>query len=490
MQPQIRRVGIGLIALFVALFVQLNYVQIFAAERIARNPSNVLNLVRQYSIKRGTILTRDGEVMAVSRPTHDQLKYQRTYPAGDLYGHITGYVSVAAGARYGLEASFDDQLLGESNVLSMQDIEDSLFGGGKQGDDLQTTIDSRLQQAAKTALGAERGAIVAMDPRSGEVRAMWSNPSFDPGPLSVHDNTEALRAYRALDPTSSKSPLVNLATTVTYPPGSTFKVVTAAAALESGKFKPESTFDDPVELDLPLTDNTLMNFSHGTCAGGGEITLFDALTVSCDTTFADLGLRIPDDVRSMAERMYFNEQIPFDISDQPSIFPNIADEDAPLRAYAAIGQGDTSATTFQMALVAATVANDGVVPRPRLVHEIIDPSGGIVDRFSPSDLDRAMSSQTARETVEMMQSVVDEGTGTAAQIPGVPVAGKTGTAQTVEGQNPHTWFICFAPADDPKIAVAVIVEHGGSFGSEATGGAVAAPIAKAILEADRRVDGW
>jgi penicillin-binding protein A len=490
MQPQIRRVGIGLIALFVAVFIQLNYVQIFAAERIARNPANILNLIRQYSIKRGTILTRDGEVMAVSKATGDKLKYQRTYPNGELYGHITGYVSVAAGARFGLEASFDDQLLGQSNVLSMQDIEDSLFGGGKQGDDLQTTIDSRLQEAARTALGGERGAIVAMDPRSGEVRAMWSNPSYDPSPLSVHDGTDAERAYRALDPSSPQSPLVDLATRITYPPGSTFKVVTTAAALESGRFTPQSTFDDPVELELPLTNNTLMNFSHGTCAGGGEITLFEALTVSCDTTFADLGLRIPDDVRSMAERMYFNEEIPFDIPDQASTFPNVADEDAPLRAYAAIGQGDTSASPFQMALVAATVANDGVVPRPRLVRQIIDPSGGIVDRFSPSDLDRAMSSETARQTTEMMESVVAEGTGTAAQIPGVAVAGKTGTAQTVEGQNPHTWFICFAPANDPKIAVAVIVEHGGSFGSEATGGAVAAPIAKQILEADRRIDGW
>ena len=490
MQPQIRRVGIGLVALFVAVFIQLNYVQILAAERIARNPANILNLIRQYSIKRGTILTRDGEVMAVSKATGDKLKYQRTYPHGELYGHITGYVSVAAGARFGLEASYDDQLLGHSNVLSMQDIEDSLFGGGKQGDDLQTTIDSTLQETAKEALGNERGAIVAMDPRTGEVRALWSNPSYDPSPLSVHDGKSAQQAYRALDPTSPTSPLVDLATRVTYPPGSTFKVVTGAAALESGRFTPQSTFDDPVELELPLTDNTLMNFSHGTCAGGGQITLFDALTVSCDTTFAELGLKIPDDVRSMAGRMYFNEEIPFDIADQASTFPDIPDEEAPLRAYAAIGQGDTSATPLQMALVAATVANDGVVPRPRLVRQIIDPSGGIVDRFSPSDLGRAMSPETARHMTEMMQSVVDEGTGTAAGIEGVPVAGKTGTAQTVEGQNPHTWFICFAPVNDPKIAVAVIVEHGGSFGSEATGGAVAAPIAKQILEADRTVDRW
>lgn len=169
MHRQIRRVGIGLIALFVAVFAQLNYIQIFAAERIARNPANVLNLIRQYSIKRGTILTKDGEVMAVSRATGGRLKYLRTYPEGELYGHITGYVSVAAGARFGLEASFDDQLLGDSNVLSMQDIEDRLFGGGRRGDDIQTTIDSRLQEVARTALGDNRGAVVAMDPRKSVV---------------------------------------------------------------------------------------------------------------------------------------------------------------------------------------------------------------------------------------------------------------------------------------------------------------------------------
>jgi penicillin-binding protein A len=490
MQRQIRRVGIGLIALFVAVFVQLNYIQIFAAERIARNPSNVLNLIRQYSIKRGTILTRDGEVMAVSKPTGGRLKYLRTYPEGELYGHITGYVSVAAGARFGLEASFDEQLLGENNVLSMQDIEDRLFGGGQRGDDIQTTIDSRLQEAARTALGDNRGAIVAMDPSTGEVRALWSNPSYDPTPISQHDGSKAQAAYEALDPATSKSPLVNIATSNRYPPGSTFKVVTTAAALESGKYTPQSTFEDPLALDLPLTTNTLKNFSRSTCAGGGEITLFHALTISCDTTFGELGLKISRDVFHTAGAMGFNDEIPFDIANVASIYPDVPDEEAPLRAYAAIGQGDTSATPLQMALVAATVANDGVVPRPRLVRQIFDPSGGVSDRFSPSDLGSAMSPEVAQHTTEMMESVVAEGTGTAAQIPRVSVAGKTGTAQTVEGQNPHTWFICFAPAEDPKIAVAVIVEHGGAFGSEATGGAVAAPIAKQVLEADRSIDGW
>jgi peptidoglycan glycosyltransferase len=192
----------------------------------------------------------------------------------------------------------------------------------------------------------------------------------------------------------------------------------------------------------------------------------------------------------MAEAIGFNEPLQFDVGTEASTYPDVPDDNAPFRAYAAIGQGDAAATPLQMALLAATVANDGEVPRLRLVREVIDSGGGIVQRTDPETTGQAMSAQTAQEITDMMVAVVESGTGIAAQIPGVKVAGKTGTAQTVEGQNPHAWFIAFAPADDPQIAVAVIVENGGSFGSEATGGAVAAPIAKLIMEADRQIRGW
>lgn len=487
MNRQIRRVGTGLVAAFLAVFFQLNYVQIFAAERIVRNPANTLNLIREYSIKRGDILTLDGEQMAVSKATRGRFKYLRTYPSGELYGHITGYYSINYGTDR-LERTFHDELLGEGPVISMQDIEDRFLGGGERGDDVHTTIHSELQAAARAALGDERGAIVALEPATGEVRALWSNPSFDPSPLASHDGPTQRRYWQSLNPKSLESPLVNLATSRGYPPGSTFKVVTAAAALESGRYRTGSTFPDPVELELPLTNQTLTNFTKRTCVGGGRIDLFTALRISCDTTFAMLGLEIPGEVFDVAEAVGFNERIPFDIVTQSSTYPDIPDDDEPLRAYAAIGQGDVNATALQMALVAATVANDGEVPRPRLVREVIDAAGGIVQRFRPETLGRAMAASVARQVTEMMVAVVDAGTGTSAQIPGIRVAGKTGTAQTgVEGQNPHTWFISFAPADNPQIAVAVIVENGGAFGSEATGGAVAAPIAKLVLEAHRRI---
>jgi peptidoglycan glycosyltransferase len=486
---QIRRVGIGILLGFIAVFLQLNYLQIFAAERIASNNANVRSLLREYSIKRGSIVTVDGKTVALSKSTGGKLDYLRTYPGGDTYGHMTGYYSIIYGTSR-IERSYDDVLLGEGGVISMQDIRDRLFDSGEQGDNVRLTVDSRLQEAARSALGNERGAVVALDPNTGEVRAIWSNPSYDPSPLASHNTKEERRYWNSLNPESSDSPLIDLSTSRGYPPGSTFKVVTAAAALESGRYNERSTFPDPQQLELPLTDNTLTNFTHQPCTGTGRIDLFTALRISCDTTFAKIGLEIPDEVLDIAGKLGFNSPIPFDVGTESSTYPDVPDDEAPLRAYAAIGQGDTNATPLQMAIVAATVANGGEVPRPRLVRQVIDPSGGVVETISPEDLGRAFSEQTAATLTEMMTAVVDSGTGTAAQIPGVKVAGKTGTAQTVEGENPHTWFICFAPADNPQIAVAVIVENGGSFGSEATGGAVAAPIAKLILEADRELRHW
>lgn len=490
MNAQIRKVGLALVFGFLAVFLQLNYVQIFAAESIAENDANQRSTLREYSIKRGRILTLDSIELADSRATNGRFKYRRTYPEGELYGHITGYYSLFFGSER-IERSYNEALLGDSGVLSMQDIQDRFLGSGEQGDDVRLTIVSRLQEIAREELGSQTGAVVAMDPTTGEVRALYSNPSFDPDPLASHDPKQARAFWETLKPNSPTSPLVNKATSRGYPPGSTFKVLSTAAALESGRYRRDSTFDDPVELELPLTNETLQNFSKTSCAGGGQIDLFTALEISCDTTFGTIGLEIPEHIYEVAEAVGFNARLPFDISTQPSGYPDIPDDDAPLRAYAAIGQGDVRATPLQMAVVASTVANEGRVIRPRLVREILDLSDGPVQSFPPEELGEAFSERTADTLTEMMVAVVDSGTGTAAQIDGVEVAGKTGTAQTgVEGESPHAWFICFAPANDPKLAVAVLVENGGTVGSEATGGAVAAPIAKAILEADRAIRNW
>ena len=485
MSGQIRKVGIGLLVAFTALFLQLNYIQIWAAEDIASNPNNIRALIAEYSVKRGDIETHDGVLVATTRATPGRYKYERVYPEGDLYAHIVGYKSLVYGETR-LEAAFDEQLQGKTAVPSMQDLQDTITGGEEQGDDLRLTIHSKLQETARELLAGRDGAIVALNPQTGEVRAMWSNPSYDPNPLASHDTKEVRRYRKTLDPNSRTSPLISRVTSRSFFPGSTFKVVTAAAALESGKYNPQSTFPDPVALELPQTDDTLMNFTRTACTGGGEIDLFTALEISCDTTFGILGMDVYEELRGTAEAMGFNEPIPFDVGTEASTFPDVGDDNIPFRAFAGIGQGDVSATPLQMALVAATIGNGGVVPRPRLVRQVIDPSGGIVEPFTPETLGRAVSSATAARVNEMMQAVVVSGTGTSAQIPGVAVAGKTGTAQTVPGESPHAWFIAFAPAQDPQLAVAVIVESS-SAGSEATGGAIAAPLAKRMLEMDRAI---
>ena len=490
MNPQIRRMGIGLVIAFLLLFAQLNYVQFFAAGKIASNRANPRALIREYSIKRGDILSLNGRKLATSVATKDRLKYRRTYPTGELFGHITGYYSINYGPSR-IESSYNDQLLGDSGVVSIQDIEDRFTDSEEQGNRVRLTIHTEMQEAARTALGDERGAVVALDPSSGEVLAMWSNPSFNPEPLASHSSKEQRQAWEALDPTSPTGPLVSIATTRGYPPGSTFKVVTTAAALESGRYQRDTQFEDPDRLELPQTDDTLTNFTNRACTGTGTIDLFTALVISCDTTFAKIGLQIPEELHEVSEGFGFNQQLPFDIRTEVSSYPEIPDDRKPERAKAAIGQQDVVATPLQMALVAAGVANDGEVLRPRLVREIIDPTGGIVENYDPEVIAEAMSPENADTVTEMMVAAVAEGTGTSAQIEGVEVAGKTGTAQTVEGANPHTWFIAFAPADDPQIAIAVIVEHGGSFGSEATGGAVAAPIAREVMLAHRQLsEGW
>jgi penicillin-binding protein A len=488
MQRQIRRVGVGLIVAFLAVFAQLNYVQIFAAESIASNDANIRSLLSEYSIKRGDIVTIDGVTLATSVSTNDRFEFLRRYPEGDLYGQITGFYSLIFGTDR-IERTYNDQLLGESGVLSMQDLEDRFLGDGDRGDDVVLTIDSRLQNEARAALGDNVGSIVAMDPQTGAVRAMWSNPSYDPGPLSSH-NPRQIRAARDELNGRTPNPLLSIATSRGFPPGSTFKVVTAAAALESGRFNRNSTFPDPDAIDLPLTDETLTNFTQTACTGTGQIDLFTALEISCDTTFGLLGLDIFPELTDMAESLGFNSRIPLDVSTQPSLFPDVPDEEEPFRAFAGIGQGNVVATPLQMALVAATVANGGEVPRPRLVEEIIDASGGIVSRPPDETLNQAMSSSTAAELTEMMVAVVNSGTGTNAQIPGLDVAGKTGTSQSTPGAAPHAWFIAFAPAQNPRLAVAVFVQNGGSFGAEATGGLVAAPMARRMIEADREIRGW
>jgi penicillin-binding protein A len=320
-----------------------------------------------------------------------------------------------------------------------------------------STLDPALQATAYAALGGQEGAIVAMDPITGEVRALASEPK-------------------------------NLATEQTFPPGSTFKLVVAAAALESGRYTAESEFKDPVALTIPQTPRPIMNITKEACTGTGRIDLFAALKLSCDTTFATMGLRIHKEIREMAGHLGFNKRIPFDQPVVASRFPAVTERNQPFRAYQALGQGNVSATPLQMTLVAAAIANDGILPRPKLERE---PYG--LARGAPAagaGAGAAMSPATAEMLTRMMVASVNGGTGTSARIPGLSVAGKTGTAQHVAGAPPHLWFVGFAPAEEPRIAVTVFLKSSNLYGDEATGGIVAAPLARQIIEADRSLQGW
>jgi peptidoglycan glycosyltransferase len=492
-ERQIRRLGAGLLALFLLLFAQINYIQVFAADRLENNPANALRQLRaEYAVDRGEILAADGTtVLASSRRSSGDLKYQRRYPFGPRYAHLTGFYSFVFG-RSELEQAYNEYLAGEAAELLPQTLADLVLGRDKRGATIVTTIVPELQEAAEQAAAAESGdvAIAAIDPATGDVLALVAEPTFDPNPLASQDPDVVRSTWDELNDDPQK-PLVSRASDELFPPGSSFKIVTASAALENG-FGPDSTWPNPRELDLPLTDETLENFGGSHCSGGAPtITLASALQQSCNVTFGEIGLELGADRLAEQARVYGftpeagEDLIPFDIPWVSGVFPDPATFEGrdPAVALSAIGQQDVATNPLHMALVAGAIGNGGIMMRPRLVTEVRDPSGRVVAEFDPEVFSEPLSPQNAAALTAMMVSVVDAGTGTAARIPGISVAGKTGTAQHGEGEDPHAWFVSFAPAGAPQVAVAVIVLDGGSLGSEATGGQIAAPIARAVIEA-------
>ena len=492
MERQIRRLGVALMVLFVIAFAQVNYLQVFAADRIADDPANAQRqLIAEYKVDRGSILAADGTtVLASSRKSPGDLRFQRRYPHGELYAHETGFYSFVFG-RTELEQAFNDFLAGDAPELLQQTLTDLILGRPKQGATIVTTLVPEIQEAAAAAAAAEAGdvAIAAIDPATGDVLALVSEPTYDPNLLASQDPKVVRDSWDALNEDPDK-PLLSRASDELFPPGSTFKLVTASAALENG-FGPDSLWPNPNELDLPLTDATIENFGGSTCSGGSQITLADALRQSCNVVFGEVGLELGADALAEQAREYgFTSEpgedlVPFDIPWTSGVFPapETFAEREPAVAISAIGQQDVAANPLQMALVAAAIGNGGVEMQPRLVTEARDPTGQVIAEFAPQEFSQPLSAANAAALTQMMVGVVESGTGTAAQIPGVTVAGKTGTAQHGEGANPHAWFVSFAPAEAPEVAVAVIVLDGGSLSSEATGGQLAAPIARAVLEA-------
>ncbi len=479
MNTPLRRLATTMLAMFLILMGGATWVQFVQAEKLNTDGRNSRTLYREFGNARGPIIVA-GDAIAQSVPVDDAFKYQRTYAAGDLYSAVTGFYSIANGSTE-LEHAANDVLTGKGDQLFFSRLRDLLTGRQPEGAAVETTILPAAQEAARRGLGNQQGAVVAIEPATGKILALVSTPGFDPNALAVHSTKEASAVYQQLVGADG-NPLRSNATREVYPPGSTFKLVTAATALESGQYTAESQLPAPAKLPLPQSSATIGNFGGGGC-GSDPISLADALRVSCNTAFAALGLELGDDaLRDQAERFGFDDAsitIPMPVS--RSSFPE--DPNAPQTAQSAIGQFDVRATPLQMAMVSAAIANDGKLMRPYLVDTVRAADMTVVSQTKPSQYSTAISPGTARQLTDMMIGVVQHGTGTAAQIRGVTVAGKTGTAENVEGQAPHAWFTAFAPAQSPRVAVAVLVEHGGNAGNEATGGRVAAPIARAVIQA-------
>jgi peptidoglycan glycosyltransferase len=476
----IRRLSTFVALLFATLLVSTTIIQVFLAKGLNAREDNRRTLLSTYARERGQILVGDTPI-AVSTPVSGEFKFLRTYPAGPMYADLTGYYSFY-GAAGGLESTENALLSGSSDKLFYRRVSDLFTGRKAKGANLVLTINAKAQEAAYDALGDQRGAAVALNPKTGEILAMVSKPSYDPNALASHDLAALDTAYKALNGDPAR-PLVNRAIAGNlYPPGSTFKVVTAAAALSSGKFQPDSVLPGPANLDLPQTTVGLPNSGGRACGADDKVSLTDALRISCNTAFGWLGMELGGDaLRQQAAKFGFGDQLAVPMRVTASSVP--AELNKPQEAQSAVGQYDVRVTPLQMAMVAAGIANKGVVMKPYLVQSVLASDLTTIESGEPSTLSEAISPDVAAELTTMMTSVVASGTGTAAQMDGITVAGKTGTAQHAPGAAPHAWFISFAPAENPTVAVAVVVEEGGTAGNEASGGRTAAPVAKAIMEA-------
>jgi peptidoglycan glycosyltransferase len=468
----LRRVAISVLVLFTLLIVNVNYIQVVRADKLRRDVSNTRGLAAEYNRERGSIVVAGTEI-ALSVPTNGRLKYLRQYPAAQLYAPVTGYYSLVYN-NTGLEHAENDLLSGSDPRLTLRRLADLFTGRDPAGGNVELTLDPAVQQAAMTGLDGTTGAVVALDPTTGAILGLASTPTFDPNQLSSHD-PDAIRAYRDQ---LTDDQLTDQAISQRYSPGSIFKVVVSAAALASGKYTPQTPVPAPDLLTLPGTSTTMENFHGESCNRGADQPLIDALTVSCNTAFAQLGITLGEQrIRDMAAAFGINDagfEMPLPVA--PSKLGDIAN-DAQL-GISSIGQQDVQLTPMQAAMIAAAVANRGTLMKPYLVSQAQAPDLTVIDKTAPEKLGQPVSAEVAGQLTQMMTSVVasSNGTGRRARIDGVQVAGKTGTAEN--SADDHSWFIGFAPADHPKIAVAVFVRNGGR-----TGGDISAPIARSVIQA-------
>ena len=475
MNRQIRAVSLLAGLMFLALMVNLTGSAMFRQASLNNDPHNVRVRDAEFSQNRGNILVGSRPI-ATTTSSNGKFAYQRVYLSGPKYAPITGYYSYYYG-RSMLEQTQNAQLTGTSDAQWLSRITGTLSGHKPEGGSITTTINAKAQDAAWNGLKGKKGAVVALDYTTGAVLAMASSPSYDPNELASHHLNDTTRAWKNLvaDPSS---PLSNRATREIYPPGSTFKLVTAAAALQNG-YHPNSMVDSPENWILPGTRTPLTNETN---CGGSRITLAHALDISCNTAFGKVGVSLGQDkIRDQAERFGFGKVVNSDVSSVASRFPQDL-TDAQL-AQSSIGQYDVAASPLQMAMVTAGIANDGKLMTPYLTAQVRASNLQVVSEHHPKQMSQPMTKESAEQLKAMMVSVVNNGTGKRARINGTTVGGKTGTAQTVQGKAPYAWFVGWS--DNPHVAVAVFIQSLDTAINEISGGRLAAPIARDVIEAMR-----
>jgi penicillin-binding protein A len=484
MNRALRRISLACLVMFVLLLINVNYLQAFQANSLAARNGNLRSLDQQYQYQRGAIVTADGVTIANSRPTKGVYKYQRYYPLGPVYAPVTGYDSLYSAT--GIELAENKLLQGTDPKLTVRNLIDLVTGKPQQGASVQLTINSKAQQAAYDALKAlgKSGAVVAINPQTGAILALASYPSFDPNGYATFDGGQ-LNSTDARYLRDPNQPLLNRAINATYPPGSTFKIVTSSTAFQGGRYSPQSLVYAPTSLQLPQTTNQLINSNGEVCGNGsGHVPLIDAFTQSCNTAFGALGMQLGGAALNQEAGKYgmnnANLTIPMPVSPSNYVQP----PSQALTAYSAIGQYSDTVTPLQEAMFAAAIANGGRLMKPYLVQDVKAPDLTTVQQATPALFSQPVSAGNASAIKSMMVNVVNAPNGTAYGVPGIhtpglDIAGKTGTAQN-GGNNTglnDAVFTSFAPASNPQIAVGVIIKGGGY------GAAAAAPIAVQVIQA-------
>ena len=479
MNAQIRKIFVVVLIMFAMLGLAVTNTQFISAPSLNADPRNVRTNLHAAEIDRGPIIVEKTAI--ASSELDDDNHYTRVYDQGSLYVSATGYFSSVGYGSTGIEAAQENVLDGQSQTLLGQRLRNLLTGEKRQGGGVELTLRASMQEAAAAALGDRKGAVVALDAKTGAILALYSSPSFDPNALASRDAGEVQDAYATLD-ADPKNPMLNRTISERYAPGSTFKVLTAIALIENGIANPDTRMDSPVSTTLPGTNTEVSNIESSTC-GDGKPTLTEAFARSCNTTFVIASEKLTtQQLTDVTKRFGFGHEQEIPLTVIPSVFPS--DADSAQLAMSSIGQYTVQATPMPMAQVAQTIANGGQMMSPYLIKQIVDADNQTIRKTKATEAGRPISADTASKVTGMMQAVVSQpyGSGTPMALPNVSVAAKTGTAETGDGDRANAWAIGFAPADNPQIAFAVIVE-GDETNPTPHGGDVAGPVAKAVLEA-------